>query len=61
MRLAPKTFTAPTTGKVKVALKLSARNLAALKKARRLAFVVSVRLAGRTFTTRLTLEAPVKV
>lgn len=60
VKLADKPFKASAQGHVKVALKLSKRNLTALKKARRLRFVVSVTIAGKTFTSKLTLKAPGK-
>jgi hypothetical protein len=60
MTIAAKSFTAPSAGNVKVKLKLSSRNLKALRKARKVRFVVTVTLGGKTFTTSLALKAPKK-
>jgi FtsP/CotA-like multicopper oxidase with cupredoxin domain len=60
MTTAAKTFTAPASGKVKVKLKLSSRNRAALKRVKSLRFKVTVKLGGKTFTTKLKLQAPKK-
>jgi hypothetical protein len=60
MTVAAKSFTASSASKVKVKLKLSSKNLKALKKARKLRFVVTAALGGKTFTAKLTLKAPKK-
>lgn len=60
MTIAAKSFTPSAAGKVKVKLKLSSKSLKALKKARKLRFVVTATLGGKTFTTKLTLKAPKK-
>lgn len=58
MKLASKKFTAASTAKVKIKLKLSSKNLKALRKKGKIAFKVTATLAGKTFTTKLTLKAP---
>jgi len=55
-----KAFTVPASGKVAVRLKLSRKYLKALKHAKQLRFRVSVSLAAKTFTTKVTLKAPKK-
>ena len=60
IRLLAKSFTASSTGNVKVKFKLSSRKLKALKRVKKLRFVVTVTLAGKRFTTTLTLKAPKK-
>ncbi len=54
------TFTASPAGIAAARFKLSRKNLRALKRARRLRFIVTVALGGRTFSTNLTLKAPNK-
>ncbi len=58
MKLAAKPFSARSTGKVKITFKLPATFLKALKRVKKLRFEVTARLAGRTFTAKLTLDAP---
>lgn len=60
MKLARKSFTAGSTGKVKVKYKLARKHLKPLRKAKKLRFRVTATLAGRTYTTKLTLKAPKK-
>lgn len=60
VKLASKKFTSPATGKVKVKFNLSRKNLGALKKKLTIRFKVTATLAGKTFTTKLTLKAPKK-
>jgi hypothetical protein len=58
--LGPKAFTAPITGPVKVKLKLSSKNLKALRKAKKLRFKVTAVIGAASYTTKLTLKAPKK-
>lgn len=58
MKLAAKSFTASSTGSVKVTFKLSSKQLRALKRVKRLRFAVTVALGANTFTTKLSLKAP---
>jgi streptogramin lyase len=58
LMVAAKTFTAPANGKVKVRFTLSATNLKALKRVKRLRCTVTATVAGQPFTTRLVLKAP---
>jgi len=58
MAIAAKSFTPTSAGEVKVKLKLSSKNLKAVKKARKMRFVVIVTLGGKTFTINLALKAP---
>ena len=60
VKLAAKSFTAPSNAKVKVKFKLSARNLRALKHRSSLKFKVSVTVGQKHFTTKLTLKPPKK-
>jgi hypothetical protein len=60
MRVPAKAFSAPATGRVTVKLKLSSANLKALKRLTKLKFAVTAVLAGRTFTTTVTLTPPKK-
>lgn len=60
IKLASKKFTSSKTGRVKVKFKLSKKNLKALKKRHRIRLKVTATLAGKTFTTKLTLKAPKK-
>jgi Regulator of chromosome condensation (RCC1) repeat len=60
LKVAAKKFTAPASGKVKVRFKLSRSQLNALGRVKKLRFKVTARLAGRTFTRKLTLHAPKK-
>lgn len=60
LKVAAKAFTASSTGTVKVNLKLSSTSLKALKRAKQVRFAVTVKLGGKTFTTKLTLKAPKK-
>jgi len=50
----------PASGKVAVKLKLSRKNLKALKHAKQRRFTVTASLAAKTFTTKVTLKAPKK-
>lgn len=58
VRLGRKSFSLTATGRAAVSVKLSRRNLSALKRARSVRFSVTVTLAGRAFKTTLTLKAP---
>lgn len=58
LKLAPKAFTASASGRVNVTLKLSSKQLKALKHVKKLGFTVAVTSGGKTFTTKLTLKAP---
>ena len=58
VRLAARTFTASSTGTVRLRLTLSGANLRLLRHAGRLRFTVTVVVSGKTFTTGLTLRAP---
>jgi hypothetical protein len=60
LQLPAKTFTASRGGIGTVNFKLSRKNLKALKRTKRLRFIVTVALGGKTFTTNLTLKAPKK-
>ncbi|MGH2839692.1 MAG: hypothetical protein ACRDKY_02570 [Solirubrobacteraceae bacterium] len=60
MKLATRSFTAPSTTRVKVKYKLSRKHLKALNRAKKLRFKVTATLAGKTTTTTLTLKAPKK-
>lgn len=58
LTLAAKTFTAPASGRVRQAFRLSAANLRALKRVSSLQFEVRVTVGGKTFTTKLKLRPP---
>lgn len=58
MKLAAETFTASSSASVKVTFKLSSKQLRALKRVKRLRFTVTVAVGAKTFTTKLTLQAP---
>jgi hypothetical protein len=60
MKPASKTFTSPSTGTTTVTFKLAKKHLRALKNKHTIRFKVTVRLSGKTFTTKLTLKAPKK-
>jgi hypothetical protein len=60
MKIAAKSFTAPATSQVSVTFKLSRKNLKALKRKRKLRFVVTATLDGKTFTAKLRLKRPKK-
>lgn len=59
MKLAAKTFTASSTANAKVTFKLSRTQLKALKHVKRLRFIVTATLDGKTYTAKLTLKAPI--
>jgi Glycine rich protein len=54
----PRSFTAPATGQVKLSFKLSRVELKALKHRTSLQFKLSVTIAGKTFTAKVTLKPP---
>jgi hypothetical protein len=56
--LSAQAFTASPGGIDTVKFKLSRKNLKALKRTKRLRFIVTVAFGGTTFTTNLTLKAP---
>jgi len=58
LKLASKSFSAPSDAKVKVKFKLSRTSLKALKRVRSLRFKVTVTLGGATFTTTVKLKKP---
>jgi len=58
MKIAAKTFTASSTANAKVTFKLSRTQLKALKHVKRLRFIVTATLDGKTYATKLTLRAP---
>ena len=58
LNVGARSFTTPAAGTVRLAFKLSAASLRALRRASPLAFTVSVALGSTTFTGKLTLLAP---
>lgn len=58
LRLGRKSFTAPTNGQVKLKLKLSEKNLAVLRKRKRLSTVVKVQFGASSLTKTFSLKAP---
>lgn len=60
MKLGSKRFTGPANGRAKVKLKLSRKNLRALRKRPSLLFAVVVTAGGATYKTTLTLRRPKK-
>jgi hypothetical protein len=58
LKVAAKSFKAPTNAKVKLKFKLSLTSLKALKRVKRLNFTVSVTVGGAKFTAKLKLLRP---